>query len=167
MLKIRLRRIGKRGQAYFKVVVTEHTRKPKGKYLELLGSYDPHKNEISVDSEKIKYWLDHGAKMSPTVNNILVGRGVIEGEKVRVWKPKKRPAVASEVKQASAPSQQAEIKEIEAKEEVHPVKSAEGDAVEQQFNRVKTEETAVETSKEEKTEEPTPAPAKTPVLDES
>ena len=90
MLKIRLQRIGKRGQAYFKVIVTEHTRKPKGKYLELLGSYDPHKNEMHVDAEKVKHWLSQGAKMSGTVNNLLVGRGIIAGERVTVWKPKKK-----------------------------------------------------------------------------
>lgn len=88
MLKIRLQRIGKKKQAYFRVVVTEHTLKPKGKYLEDLGAYDPHKNEISVDVERIKYWLNHGAQASPTVNNLLVGRGLIEGKKARVWKHK-------------------------------------------------------------------------------
>lgn len=90
MLKIRLQRIGKRGQAYFRVVVTEHTKKPKGKYLELLGSYDPHKNEIKVAGEKIKDWIIKGAKMSDTVNNLLVDRKIIEGEKVPVWKAKSR-----------------------------------------------------------------------------
>lgn len=163
MLKIRLQRIGKRGQAYFKVIVTEHTRKPKGKYLELLGSYDPHKNEINVDGEKVKHWLSQGAKMSPTVNNLLVGKGVIEGEKVRVWKPKKKVTVASEVKQASAPNQQIEKKETKAKEKVNPVKSAEGGAVEQQFNRVKKEEAKEEAKIEEPvTEAPKEEPTTTP-----
>lgn len=90
MLKVRLQRIGKRGQAYFRVVVVEHTTRPKGKYLELLGSYDPHKNEINVKGERVKYWISKGAKMSPTVNNLLVGRKIIEGEKVQVWKAKKK-----------------------------------------------------------------------------
>ena len=108
MLKIRLQRIGKRGQAYFKVIVTEHTRKPKGKYLELLGSYDPHKNEVHVDAEKVKHWLSQGAKMSPTVNNLLIGRGVIEGEKVKAWKPKKKPATPE---QTVAPTTKTEEKE--------------------------------------------------------
>jgi small subunit ribosomal protein S16 len=90
MLKIRLQRIGKRGQAYFRVVVLEHTTKPKGKYLEFLGSYDPHKNELKIDRERIKYWLSKGAKLSETVNNLLVERKIIEGEKVKVWKPKSK-----------------------------------------------------------------------------
>ncbi len=89
MLKIRLQRIGKRGQAYFRIVVTEHTKKPKGKYLELLGSYDPHKKDMKVDGQKVKDWISKGAKMSPTVNNLLVGRKIVEGEKVKAWKPKK------------------------------------------------------------------------------
>ena len=97
MLKIRLQRIGKRGQAYFRIVVTEHTTKPKGKYLELLGSYDPHKNEVKADGERIKYWLSQGAKLSETANNLLVDRKIIEGEKVKAWRPKKKTK-AQEVK---------------------------------------------------------------------
>ncbi len=100
MLKIRLQRTGKRGQAYFRVVVLEHTTKPKGKYLEFLGSYDPHKNEISVKADRVKYWLSMGAKLSETANNLLVGKGVIEGEKVKVWKPKPSSRAQAEGKKS-------------------------------------------------------------------
>ena len=123
MLKIRLQRTGKRGQAYFKVIVNEHTRRPKGKYLELLGSYDPHKNEMSVDGERVKYWLGQGAKMSETVNNLLVGKGVIEGKKVQVWKPKKKKAgetPAQEQKPAEVKTESLTEAKIETKEEMTP-----------------------------------------------
>lgn len=121
MLKIRLQRIGKRGQAYFKVVVKEHTSRPQGKYLELLGSYDPHKNEMTVDGERVKYWMSQGAKLSETANNLLVGKGVIEGEKVRVWKPKKKrggeaPVEASPAKQAPVTETKSEATEQKAKD---------------------------------------------------
>jgi small subunit ribosomal protein S16 len=111
MLKIRLQRTGKRGQAYFRLVVTEHTVKPKGEYMEYLGSYDPHKNEMSVDGEKVKYWLSKGAKLSATANNLLVGKGVIEGEKVKAWKPKKRekPAEVPVEKSAEQPAKTEEL----------------------------------------------------------
>ena len=92
MLKIRLQRIGKRGQAYFRVVVTEHTTKPQGMYLELLGSYDPHANSMTAKAERVKHWLSKGAQMSPTVNNLLVGHKVLtepQYAKVKVWKAKK------------------------------------------------------------------------------
>ena len=87
MLKIRLQRIGKKKQAYFRFVVTEHTTKPGGRYLELLGSYDPHKKIVQANAERVKHWMSKGAQLSDTVNNLLVGRKLIEGEKVQIWKP--------------------------------------------------------------------------------
>jgi small subunit ribosomal protein S16 len=107
MLKVRLQRIGKRGQAYFRVVVVEHTTRPQGKYLELLGSYDPHKNEITVKGERVKFWISKGAKMSETVNNLLVDRKIIEGKKVQVWKAKKKDKVEVKTETAPAPAQPA------------------------------------------------------------
>ena len=89
MLKIRLQRIGKPGHAYFRMVVVEHARKAKGKYLELLGSYDPHKKNLQAKKEKVEYWISKGAQLSPTVNNLLITHNVITGVKVPSWKPKK------------------------------------------------------------------------------
>lgn len=126
MLKIRLQRTGKRGQAYFRVVVLEHTTKPKGKYLEFLGSYDPHKNELSVKADRVKHWLSVGACLSETVNNLLVGRRVIEGEKVKVWKPKKKKEAAPQ----AAPSEEVKTekttvsKEGKEEEEKKPTEAA-------------------------------------------
>lgn len=116
MLKMRLQRIGKKGQAYFRVIVTEHTTKPKGKYLELLGSYDPHKNVITVKAERIKYWLSQGVKLSETLNNLLVGRKIIEGEKVTVWKPKSRSRTETEGKKAKG-GETPNINEVKTSEE--------------------------------------------------
>lgn len=90
MLTIRLARVGKRGHATFRVVVTEHTRPAKSGSLEQLGSYDPHTNKLSVDPERVKMRIAHGAKASPTVHNLLIAHKVIEGEKVRAWKPKRQ-----------------------------------------------------------------------------
>lgn len=90
MLKIRLQRTGKRGQAYFRVVVLEHTKKPKGKFLELLGNYDPHKKELNVKMDRINYWISKGAQVSPTVNNLLVNYKYWDKPKMQSWKPKNR-----------------------------------------------------------------------------
>ena len=121
MLKIRLQRIGKKGQAYFRVVATEHTQKPKGRYLEFLGSYDPHKNTINIKKERIEYWTSKGAQLSPTVNNLLVGRDIIKGEKVQVWRAKKKKTEAGavakkeEVKTEEKPGEVKEEKKEEAR----------------------------------------------------
>jgi small subunit ribosomal protein S16 len=96
MLTMRLQRIGKRGQAYFRIIVTEHTKKPQGEYLELLGSYDPHKKSLLTKKERIEHWMSKGVQMSPTVQNLLINNKVIVGTKKVSWKPKvkAKPAVA-------------------------------------------------------------------------
>lgn len=98
MLKIRLQRIGKKGKAYFRVVVLEHTTKAKGEYLELLGTYDPHQKKLNAKKDRIDYWVSQGAQPSPTVNNLLVNYKIWDKAKLKSWKPKKsdKPAETSE-----------------------------------------------------------------------
>jgi len=102
MLKIRLTRTGKNKFATFRVIVTEHTNPVKGKALEVLGSYDPHSNVITVKEERVKHWLSEGAQASPTVHNLLVDKKIIEGKKVTAWKPPKKEVKAEETKTETA-----------------------------------------------------------------
>lgn len=91
MLKMRLQRIGKKKQAYFRVIVTEHTVKSQGKYLELLGSYDPHKKVLNAKKERIEHWLSKGVSISPTLNNLLIKHTILDPNryhKVKSWRPK-------------------------------------------------------------------------------
>jgi small subunit ribosomal protein S16 len=96
MLKIRLQRTGKRGQAYFRIVVVEHTKKTKGEYLELLGSYNPHEKQFTAKRERVEHWLSQGAQISPTVNNLMTNYKVWDRPKMQSWKPKvKKEGAAS------------------------------------------------------------------------
>jgi small subunit ribosomal protein S16 len=108
MLVMRFQRIGKKGQAYFRIVVTEHTKKPLGEFLELLGSYDPHKKDLKVKKDRIEYWLSKGVQASPTVHNLLINKKIISGEKKLSWKGKvqEKPAATAEAP-APAPEAQA------------------------------------------------------------
>ncbi len=117
MLNIRLQRIGKRGQAYFRVVAVEHTKKPKGEVLELLGSYDPHKKEFNVNKEKIEQWVSKGAQVTPTVNNLMVNYKVWDKPKMESWKPKKKEAAPAA---QAAPAPKAEAKPEEAEPQAKP-----------------------------------------------
>ena len=91
MLMIRLQRTGKRGQAYFRIVILEHTSRVKGKYLELLGNYNPHQKEFKVKKDRVEYWVSKGAQISPTVNNLMVNYKVWDKPKMQSWKPKSEP----------------------------------------------------------------------------
>ena len=107
MLVIRFQRIGKKGQAYFRVVVTEHTKKPQGEYLELLGSYDPHKKDLKIKKERLDHWVSKGVQLSPTVNNLLVNHKILSGAKKQSWKAKVKPKEASAPKAEAAPAEPA------------------------------------------------------------
>lgn len=107
MLKIRLARVGKRGHATFRIVVTEHTRPPKSGSFAQLGSYDPHTNVVRVNAETLKRHLAHGAKMSATVQNLLIENKVIEGKKVVAWKPRRKQETNGQAAETPAPSAEA------------------------------------------------------------
>lgn len=125
--------MGKRGQAYFRVVVVEHTKKPKGEVLELLGSYDPHKKVFNVKKDRVEYWMGNGAQISPTVNNLMVNYKVWDKPKMESWKPKvTKGGKPEELKvqnskpkeekktEETKPQETEKVEAVEAKEEVAP-----------------------------------------------
>ena len=91
---IRLKRVGRKGDPSYRVVVTEKHRGPKaGKYIEKVGFYDPKKDIRTLNAERITYWMSVGAKPSDTVYNLLVSEKVVDGKKKNVL-PKKSPIVS-------------------------------------------------------------------------
>ena len=92
-VKIRLSRTGKKHQASYHLIVGEKRTKLNGKQTDDLGWYDPHSSKLEFDKERIAYWLSKGAKMTDTVNNLLVGAGIVAGKKIQVHKVKKSAAV--------------------------------------------------------------------------
>lgn len=89
MLKIRLQRVGKINDPYFRLIVTPHTHKAKtGKATEILGSYNVQAGEYKFKNDRIKYWISVGAQMSPTVRNVLIDQKVITGNKARTLNSK-------------------------------------------------------------------------------
>lgn len=117
MLMIRLQRVGRKNHAEFRVVVTEKTRAAKSSnYIELIGNYNPHKDTVTIDAERVKHWIAQGAQVSDTVHNILVSEKIIEGKKKNVL-PKKTP-IKKEA--AEAPKEKEEKKEEAAAPEETP-----------------------------------------------
>jgi len=91
MLKIRLQRIGRKNDPSFRVVLTDSKNSTKsGKFLEILGTYNPKAGQAKFQTERIKYWMGKGAKLSDTMHNFMVHEKVIEGKKINVL-PRKTP----------------------------------------------------------------------------
>jgi len=120
MLAIKLSRIGKKNQPHYRLIICEKGRDPFGEALEILGDYNPHSKNLQVKGERVKYWISKGAQMTPTINNLLVEKKIIEGKKVKASKNPKNTEIAEEPKEAApapkAPEAQAPAP-LEPKEE--------------------------------------------------
>src|SRR3989339_1079392 len=91
MLKIRLQRIGRKNDPAFRAVLTDSKNSTKsGKFLEIVGTYNPKSGDTSFKAERIKYWLSKGAKLSDTMHNFMAHQKVIEAKKINVL-PRKKP----------------------------------------------------------------------------
>lgn len=79
MVKIRLRRIGKKGQPTYRVVVADGRSPRDGRFIENIGSYDPMRNpsSIEIDGAKALEWIAKGAQPSEAVARLLEVTGVI------------------------------------------------------------------------------------------
>nr|YP_009399004.1 ribosomal protein S16 [Cliftonaea pectinata]ARW68148.1 ribosomal protein S16 [Cliftonaea pectinata] len=71
MLKIRLKRLGRKKKACYRIIVVDSRRKRDGKALEEIGFYNPLNKQRKVDIEKLKVRIKQGAKTTKTVENII------------------------------------------------------------------------------------------------
>ena len=142
MIIIRFSRVGKKGHAQYKVVLAEKSYPIQGKFIEQLGSYDPHKKEAVLKTDRIKHWIEKGAACSDSVHNLFVREGLIEAEKRKV---------SIEIKEKEAPAQ--ENKQEDKKEEKEEKKEdSEKEVVAEEKTEEKKEEPAVESDAEVKKE---------------
>lgn len=105
-VKIRLRRIGAKKHPFYRLVVAD-TRSPRdGKFIEILGTYDPMTEpvKLNIDQEKVKIWLQKGARPSDTARDFLIDQGLLpkESARRRATKPPKSKTAAEEP--AAAPA---------------------------------------------------------------
>jgi small subunit ribosomal protein S16 len=73
MLSIRLRRTGAAKRPYYRVVVADSRATRDGRFVEVLGHYDPRPDPsiVAIDTERANYWLGKGARPSDTVKSLL------------------------------------------------------------------------------------------------
>ena len=100
MLAIKFKRIGKKHQASFRVVVLEKRTKLNGRFLEDLGWLNPHTDKFELEKKRAAHWLKMGAQPTDSIHNLFVKAGIISAKKIAVHKKSKK--VVEEVKPAVA-----------------------------------------------------------------
>lgn len=136
MVKIRLRRTGAKKQPHYRVVVTDSRSPRDGKFIEIIGHYNPRTEppEVEIDAERALYWLSVGAQPSEAVKRMLDKMGVMaqvpavrKGEKsldeileeLELAKAAKE-ALKEEPAEEEAPEEEAEEEPEESAEEAEP-----------------------------------------------
>ena len=122
MIRIRLRRIGKKRHPHYRVVVADKPDRRDGKFIETLGSYDPHQDPPSlvIDGDKAKDWIAKGAQPSEAAEKLLVKAGIIEKKppfpKVKLEAKRAEQAKAAEGRAAERAKAKAEAEAAKAAE---------------------------------------------------
>ena len=80
MVKIRLRRVGRKKSPVYRVVVADSQSPRDGKFIEIIGQYAPRKTEgsLNIDEARANYWLGVGAQPTDTVRSLLRRAGVLK-----------------------------------------------------------------------------------------
>lgn len=77
MLKLRLKRVGRKRSPSYRLVIMENSCRRDGRPVEEVGYYNPISKNYKFDKEKIKKWLSYGVKPTETVENLLKKADII------------------------------------------------------------------------------------------
>ena len=125
MVKIRLTRLGRKKRPFYRVVAINSRSARDGKFLDILGTYDPlqEPSVVNLDKEKIDQWISKGAQLS---NRVLKLYDPEKYGQIVSTKPKRKPKKqVDEPPQASAPAEEATPTEEDATaEEATPAEEA-------------------------------------------
>jgi len=126
-VKIRLMRMGKTKQPTYRVVASDSRAPRNGRFIELLGTYEPRKEPsgVKIDAEKATKWLQNGAQPTERVQKLLEATGILTGDAAKktiaAKKMAKRPSKQKTVVEApasEAPAAAEEPAEVAADTEV-------------------------------------------------
>ncbi|MGI9091042.1 MAG: 30S ribosomal protein S16 [Gemmatimonadaceae bacterium] len=95
MVRIRLRRIGRKKAPVYRIVVADSQSPRDGKFIEIIGQYAPRQTEggLNVNEERANYWMNVGAQPSDTVRSLLRRAGVLKRRhETRIGRVSEAPA---------------------------------------------------------------------------
>ncbi|MDA0269991.1 MAG: 30S ribosomal protein S16 [Chloroflexi bacterium] len=128
MIKIRLRRTGQKHQPSYRVVVADKDAPRDGRFIEILGHYNPRTEPVTfeVKADRVQHWIGVGAQPSDTVHRLLHQRGLIAAAPPA--RPTRPTRVEREAAEAAAKAAIEEKKAAEAAAKVAAEEAAKAEA---------------------------------------
>ena len=157
-LKIRLSRGGSKKRPFYRIVVAEAAAPRDGRYVERVGHYNPmvpkeHENRLSVNSDRVKFWMNKGAQPTDRVHKLLALADILKAPEIR--EQPKKSAVGK--KRAEREAEAADAAAAEAAAEAAAAEAAAAEAPEKEASA--EEAPAEDTPAEDTPAEDTPAEA--------
>ncbi|OLE15191.1 MAG: 30S ribosomal protein S16 [Gemmatimonas sp. 13_1_20CM_3_60_15] len=80
MVKIRLRRVGRKNAPFYRILIADSQMPRDGKFIEVIGQYAPRKSEgaLHIDEARANHWLNQGAQPTDTVRSLLRRAGILK-----------------------------------------------------------------------------------------
>jgi len=136
MVRIRMKRMGRRHRPFYRINAVDQRAKRDGRNIENLGWYDPiakdEAKQVSLDVERVKHWLSVGAQPSETVRDILAKHDLADAEQIAAERQKrygkKMEAEAEARKAAEEEARRKAEEEAKAKAEEEAKAKAEAEA---------------------------------------
>ena len=121
-LKIRLSRGGSKKRPFYRIVVAEAAAPRDGRYVERVGHYNPmvpkeHENRLSVNSDRVKFWMNKGAQPTDRVHKLLALADILKAPEIR--EQPKKSAVGKKRAEREAEVAEAKAAADAAAEEAH------------------------------------------------
>lgn len=126
MVKLRLKRMGRKHEPHYRIVATDSRSPRDGRFIEELGWFNPKAKEVlyKLNIDGIKKWLSNGAQPSYAVKSILIKEGIVERDKKDIIERKgKRPLKNPEKRRKNRKQAKAETSEPVKEEEKAEEKS--------------------------------------------
>jgi small subunit ribosomal protein S16 len=111
MVVIRLARVGRKKYPVYRIVAAEKARAATGKFLSILGTYNPHTKELKLKKEDIQTYLQNGAQASDRVLRLLKSEGVELPTWAKIHDRNKKPKTGKKGEGEKAPEKAAEVAE--------------------------------------------------------
>ena len=80
MVKIRLRRVGRKNAPFYRILIADSQMPRDGKFIEVIGQYAPRQSEgaLQINEERANHWLNQGAQPTDTVRSLLRRAGILK-----------------------------------------------------------------------------------------
>lgn len=109
MVRIRLRRMGAKKKPFYRIVVANQRNARDGRFIEIIGTYDPltEPSTVELNKERAAYWVGVGGQPSEAVARLLKREGIVDDAGKVIYQPAEAPAAEAEtpVAEIAAPAQ--------------------------------------------------------------